>query len=80
MTRKSNITITTSCYVPSHDYSKFSAVWFSLIHLISFQVDKDTIKVEKWFGKSKEIAAVRTVCSHIENLFKGVMKVNYALI
>ena len=53
----------------------------SLTHLISisFQVDKDTIKVEKWFGKSKEIAAVRTVCSHIENLFKGVMKVNYAL-
>merc|ERR1712107_108032 len=31
-------------------------------------------KVEKWFGKKKELAAVRTVCSHIENLFKGVMK------
>ena len=40
-----------------------------------FQVDKDTIKVEKWFGKSKQIAAVRTVCSHIENMFKGVTKV-----
>merc|ERR1712147_33008 len=39
-----------------------------------YKVDKDTIKVEKWFGKSKQIAAVRTVCSHIENLFKGVMK------
>ena len=56
-----------------------------MIHLFpfkhfSFQVDKDTIKVEKWFGKSKQIAAVRTVCSHIENLFKGVMKVSYALI
>ena len=49
----------------------------TLIYLIFFQVDKDTIKVEKWFGKSKQIAAVRTVCSHIENLFKGVMKVNY---
>ena len=40
-----------------------------------YKVDKDTIKVEKWFGKKKELAAVRTVCSHIENLFKGVMKV-----
>merc|ERR1711983_560365 len=39
-----------------------------------YKVDKDTIKVEKWFGKKKELAAVRTVCSHIENLFKGVMK------
>merc|ERR1711950_97533 len=39
-----------------------------------YKVDKDTIKVEKWFGKSKQIAAVRTVCSHIENMFKGVMK------
>ena len=46
---------------------------------IFLQVDKDTIKVEKWFGKSKQIAAVRTVCSHIGNLFKGVMKVNYIL-
>ena len=41
-----------------------------------YKVDKDTIKVEKWFGKKKELAAVRTVCSHIENLFKGVMKVS----
>jgi len=34
----------------------------------------ETIKVEKWFGSKKEIAAVRTVCSHIENLIKGVTK------
>ena len=40
-----------------------------------YKVDHNTIKVEKWFGKKKELAAVRTVCSHIENLFKGVMKV-----
>ena len=33
-----------------------------------------TIKVEKWFGKRKELAAVRTVCSHIENMMKGVTK------
>merc|ERR1739844_860938 len=39
-----------------------------------YKVDADTIKVEKWFGKKKELAAVRTVCSHIENMFKGVIK------
>jgi large subunit ribosomal protein L9e len=31
-------------------------------------------QVEKWFGRRKELAAVRTVCSHIENLIKGVTK------
>merc|ERR1712165_171745 len=34
----------------------------------------NTILVEKWFGIKKQLAAVRTVCSHIENMFKGVMK------
>merc|ERR1711931_482950 len=32
------------------------------------------IIVEKWFGIKRELAAVRTVCSHIQNMFKGVMK------
>merc|ERR1712080_603545 len=40
-----------------------------------YMTDKDTIKVEKWFGKTKQIAAVRTVCSHITNMFQGVTKV-----
>jgi large subunit ribosomal protein L9e len=38
-----------------------------------------TIKVEKWFGKRKELAAVRTVCSHIENMMKGVTKVKISM-
>merc|ERR1712156_295660 len=33
--------------------------------------DKKTVRVEKWFGKKKELAAVRTVCSHISNLCEG---------
>ncbi len=37
---------------------------------------KDEIIVEKWFGISRELAAVRTVCSHIENMIKGVTKVS----
>ena len=35
-----------------------------------------TLKVEKWFGIKKELAAVRTVCSHIENMMKGVTRVS----
>ena len=34
----------------------------------------NTLMVEKWFGIHKELAAVRTVCSHIENMIKGVTK------
>merc|ERR1712059_55537 len=34
----------------------------------------NTITVEKHFGKRKELAAVRTVCSHINNLIIGVTK------
>merc|ERR1711893_540243 len=36
--------------------------------------DKKTVRVEKWFGKKKELASVRTVCSHITNLITGVTK------
>ena len=35
---------------------------------------KNKIKVEKWFGTRKEIAVVRTICSHIDNMVKGVTK------
>lgn len=35
-------------------------------------VNPRTLRVEKWFGKKKEIAAVRTVCSHVQNMLKGV--------
>merc|ERR1719266_2785491 len=35
---------------------------------------KRTVRVEKWFGKRKELAAVRTVCSHIQNLIVGVTR------
>lgn len=38
------------------------------------RVGKDKIRVRKWFGIKKEIAAIRTICSHIENMIKGVTK------
>jgi ribosomal protein L6P/L9E len=31
-------------------------------------------QVEKWFGSKKELAAVRSVCSHISNMMIGVTK------
>lgn len=34
-------------------------------------VNSRLLKVEKWFGSKKELAAVRTVCSHVENMIKG---------
>lgn len=39
------------------------------------------LTVEKWFGTKKELAAVRTICTHVENMIKGVTKVseNYLL-
>lgn len=40
------------------------------IHMVTPRL----LKVEKWFGKKKELASVRTVCSHVENMLKGVTK------
>ena len=45
---------------------------FKHLHVDIFMQDDKTVTVEKWFGKRKELAAVRTVCSHISNLIKGV--------
>jgi len=45
---------------------------------ITHQVKARRIKVALWFGARKQIAAVRTVCSHIKNLFTGVLKVRCA--
>mmetsp|Transcript_11721 Transcript_11721/g.11355 ORF Transcript_11721/g.11355 Transcript_11721/m.11355 type:complete len:193 (-) Transcript_11721:66-644(-) len=32
------------------------------------------IKVDLWFGNRETIAAIRTICSHIENMITGVSK------
>lgn len=34
-------------------------------------VNPKLLKVEKWFGSKKELAAVRTVSSHVCNMIKG---------
>ena len=43
---------------------------------VVLQLGKSTICVEKWFGLRKELAAVRTVCTHITNMVKGVTRVS----
>ncbi|OTF71027.1 60S ribosomal protein L9-like protein [Euroglyphus maynei] len=35
---------------------------------------KKKVLVQKWFGNRKELATVRTICSHIENMIVGVTK------
>merc|ERR1711924_406904 len=39
-----------------------------------FKTDDKTIKVEKWFGQAKELSAIKTTCSHIQNMIIGVTK------
>jgi len=36
------------------------------------RVGKKKIRVNKWFGSRKELSCVRTICTHIENMIKGV--------
>ena len=47
---------------------------FRHLHMEIERVGKKTLRVRKWFGVRKEIAAIRTVCSHIQNMIKGVTK------
>jgi large subunit ribosomal protein L9e len=37
-------------------------------------VNKTYVKVDLWFATRKQLACVRTVCSHIDNLFVGVTR------
>ncbi|CAO2578786.1 60S ribosomal protein L9 [Lemmus lemmus] len=33
---------------------------------------KKRLWVDKWWGNRKELATVRTICSHVQNMIKGV--------
>merc|ERR1711959_133687 len=39
-----------------------------------FKTDDKTIKVEKRIGQAKELSAIKTTCSHIQNMIIGVTK------
>ena len=40
------------------------------------RVGKKRIRVDIWFANRKQMACLRTICSHIENMFKGVLYVS----
>ncbi|XP_052603362.1 60S ribosomal protein L9-like [Peromyscus californicus insignis] len=33
---------------------------------------KKRLRVDKWWGNRKELATVHTICSHVQNMIKGV--------
>ena len=45
---------------------------FQHLNIEIMQESPKLLRVRKWFGIRKELAAIRTVCSHIENMIKGV--------
>ena len=52
---------------------------FGHLHLELVHLKKSKrIKVALYFGARKQIAAVRTVCTHLKNLFTGVLSVSAA--
>ena len=40
------------------------------------KLSKGKLRVDVWFATRKQLACLRTICSHIENLFKGVQYVS----
>ncbi|KAJ1564631.1 60S ribosomal protein L9, partial [Nowakowskiella sp. JEL0078] len=47
---------------------------FKHVNIEILRVDPSTIRVRVWHGGRKHLACIRTVCSHIENMIKGVTK------
>jgi len=45
---------------------------FKHLNLELVKLGKRRIRVDVWFGLRKDLACVRTICSHIENMIKGV--------
>lgn len=47
---------------------------FSFIPLEISRASKTQLKVTVWFGNHKHLACIRTICTHIQNMIKGVTK------
>jgi large subunit ribosomal protein L9e len=45
---------------------------FSHVNMDLRKVGKDKIQVDLWFANRKELACVRTICSHLDNMCVGV--------
>eukprot|EP00794_Sanderia_malayensis_P007034 gene7034-7823_t len=46
---------------------------FNHLNLELTRLSKKIIRVDVWFAKKKQLACLRTICSHIQNLMKGVV-------
>ncbi|KAJ7327702.1 60S ribosomal protein L9 [Desmophyllum pertusum] len=46
---------------------------FSHLKLELTLLGKKKLRVDVWFAKRKELACVKTICTHIENMIKGVI-------
>lgn len=42
--------------------------------LLDISLRDNQLTIQKWFGNKKELALVRTICTHIKNMIKGVTK------
>ena len=52
---------------------------FNHLNLELTRVNKTTIRVDVWFALRKHLACLRTICSHIQNMVKGVQYVSSIL-
>ena len=39
-------------------------------------LSKKKLRVDVWFAKRKQLACVKTICTHVENMIKGVTYVS----
>lgn len=51
-------------------WPKKSSLFLSLAYLSCYVIPQ--LRVDKWWGNRKELATVRTICSHVQNMIKGV--------
>ena len=52
---------------------------FKHLNLELTLLSKKKLKVDVWFATRKELACVKTICSHIENMIKGVIYVSLSV-
>lgn len=50
---------------------------FQHMDLEIVKVGKNKLRVDVWFANRKQLACVKTICSHIDNLFNGVLYVSH---
>merc|ERR1711990_392170 len=47
---------------------------FKHVQLDMRMVSPQKLRVDLWFGTRKQVATIRTICSHIENMIVGVTR------